>query len=348
MTSNLPSKAREYRLPKFDGIQSLTLQEAPVPQPGAKEVLVKIHAVSLNYRDFAMVSKAYPFALKPNLVPCSDASGTIVAIGPGVKGWQVSERVTASFALDHLYGDSTPQSRQSVLAGSIDGVLTEYRVFPEHSLVRAPSNLSHAEVATLPCAGVTAYNALLGPRPVKAGETVLVLGTGGVSIFALQMAKVSGAEVIVTSASDEKLEQAKKLGAKHVINYKKTPDWEKEVLKLTNGRGVDHVIEVGGPGTLDKSIASVRLQGNIHVIGFLSEVTEVSNVPMQILQRGINVRGVMVGPRSSFEDLVRLIEVNDVTPAVDKVFPFEQAKEAYEHLQAQKHFGKVVIQVAKD
>ncbi|EPQ55961.1 NAD P-binding protein [Gloeophyllum trabeum ATCC 11539] len=348
MSYSIPTKAREYRLPKFDGIQSLTLQEAPVPQPGAKEVLVKIHAVSLNYRDLLVASNNYPFALKSDLVPGSDASGTIVALGPGVKGWQVGERVTANFALDHIYGDSTPDVHKTVLGGLIDGVLTEYRVFPEHALVRAPSNLSHAEVATLACAGVTAYNALLGPRPVKAGETVLVLGTGGVSIFALQIAKVSGAEVIVTSASDEKLEQAKKLGAKHVINYKKTPDWEKEVLKLTNGRGVDHVIEVGGPGTFDKSIESVRVQGNIHIIGFLAGVTEVSNVPMKILQKGINVRGILVGPRSSFEDFVRLIEINDVKPAVDKVFPFEQATEAYEHLQAQKHFGKVVIQVAKD
>ncbi|EPQ55962.1 NAD P-binding protein [Gloeophyllum trabeum ATCC 11539] len=347
MSPTIPTKAREYRLPNFEGIQSLTLQEVEVPQPGAKEVLVKIHAVSLNYRDIIIANNAYPFPLKQNLVPISDASGTIVALGPNVKGWHIGDRVSSSFMPDHLYGDATP-GVGSILGGTIDGVLTEYRVFPEHALVQIPAHLTHAEAATLPCAGVTAYNALRGPRPVKAGDTVLVLGTGGVSVLALQIARASGAEVIVTSASDEKLARAKKLGARHVVNYKETPEWEKEVLKLTNGRGVDHVVEVGGPGTFDKSLESVRVQGSIHIIGFLAGPTEVANVPMKILQKGVDVRGIMVGPRSLFEDLNRLIEINDVKPAVDKVFPFEQAKEAFEHLAAQKHFGKVVIQVAKD
>ncbi|EPQ55958.1 NAD P-binding protein [Gloeophyllum trabeum ATCC 11539] len=348
MVSNIPAMSREYRLAKNEGIQSLTLREAPVPTPGDKEVLVKIHAVSLNYRDLLVANNAHPFHNKPNLVPAADASGTVVALGPAVTRWRVGDRISSNLAPDHIHGDAGPGGLGPVLGGSVDGVLTEYRVFAEHSLVRIPANLTHAEAATLPCAGVTAYNALLGPRPVRAGDTVLVLGTGGVSVFALQIARASGAAVIVTSGSDEKLARATQLGATHVINYKKTPDWEEEVLRLTNGRGVDHVIEVGGPGTFDKSIAAVRMQGNIHVIGFLAGAADVPNLPMKILQKGINVRGILVGPRSSFEELVRLVEANDVKPAVDRAFPFEQAREAYAHLQAQRHVGKVVIQVAED
>ncbi|TFK47836.1 NAD(P)-binding protein [Heliocybe sulcata] len=348
MASSIPSKTRAYRFPKTEGIQSLVLEEGPVPQPKANEVLVKVHAVSLNYRDLLIASGQYPAAIKANVIPASDMSGTVISRGEDVKSWQVGERVCANFCLDHIYGDATAGVMGTALGAGIDGVLTEYRTFPAHSLVKAPANLSHNEASTLPCAAVTAYNALLGPRPVKAGEIVLCIGTGGVSVLAAQIAIASGAEVIITSSSDEKLEVVKKLGAKHLINYKTHPEWEKEVLKITNGRGVDHIIEVGGPGTFDKSIASVRVQGSIHVIGFVAGLDEVSNVPMKVLQKGINVRGILVGPRSSFEDLNRLIEANDVKPVVSKVFPFEQAKEAFEFLQAQKHVGKVVIQIAED
>ncbi|KZT21809.1 NAD(P)-binding protein [Neolentinus lepideus HHB14362 ss-1] len=348
MASTIPSKTRAYRLPKNEGIRSLVLEEEPVPKPKDNEVLVKVHAVSLNYRDLLIASGTYSVRVKPNVIPASDMSGTIVSLGSDVKGWQVGERVCANFFLDYVFGEITDEIIETALGAGVDGVLTEYRAFPTHSLVKVPDNLSHIEASTLPCAGVTAYNSLLGPRPVKAGETVLCIGTGGVSIFAAQIAKASGAGAIVTSSSDDKLELAKKLGAKHGINYKTHPDWEKEVLKITNGRGVDHVIEVGGPGTFDKSIASVRLGGNIYILGIVAGLNEVSSVPLKILQKGINVRGVLVGPRSSFEDMNRLIEVNNVKPAVSKVFSFEKAKEAYEFLQAQKHVGKVVIQVAQD
>ncbi|TFK48230.1 NAD-P-binding protein [Heliocybe sulcata] len=348
MASNLPSKTRAYRFPKTDGIESIVLKEESIPQLKANEVLVKIHAVSLNYRDLFTATGQYPGAIKPNTVPASDMSGSIIALGEDVKGWQIGRRVCANFCLDHIYGDITVELIKTALGAELDGVLTEYRTFPAHSLVKIPANLSHIEASTLPCAAVTAYNALFGPRPVQAGETVLCIGTGGVSVFAAQIAIASGAEVIITSSSDEKLDVAKKLGVKHLINYKKHPEWEKEVLKITNGRGVDHVIEVGGPGTFDKSIASVRLQGNIHIIGFVSSAGEKSNIPMKVFQKPMTVRRMMVGPRSSFEDMNRLIEVNDVKPAVSKVFPFEQAMEAFLFLQAQKHVGKVVIQVAED
>ncbi|KZT21277.1 NAD(P)-binding protein [Neolentinus lepideus HHB14362 ss-1] len=327
MASTIPSRTRTYRLPKNEGIQSLVLMEGPVSQPKADEVLVKVHAVSLNYRDLLIASGIYARSFQLNITPASDMSCTIISLGSDVKGWQLGECVCASFCLDHVFGDATLETLDTALGGAVDGVLTEYRVFPAYSLARAPANLTHVEASTLPCAAVTAYNALLGPRPI---------------------AKASGAEVIITSSSNEKLELAKKLGAKHGINYKTHPEWEKEVLKITNGQGVDHVIEVGGPGTFDKSIASVRLQGNIYVIGIVAGINEVSNVPTKVLRKGINVRGVLVGPRSSFEDMNRLIEVNDVKPAVSKVFSFEQAKEAYEFLQAQKYVGKVVIQVAQD
>ncbi|KAI0758962.1 NAD-P-binding protein [Fomes fomentarius] len=342
---SVPQKTREYRLPKVDGFHNLTLQEAAIPKLQATEVLLKVHAVSLQSRDLQIATGHYPFGQKENLVPGSDVAGEIVAIGQDIKGWKIGDRVTSSFFIDDFFGEI---NGETCLGGPIDGVLTEYKVLPAHALVRIPEHLSYEEASTLPCAAVTAYNALFGPKPLKGGDIVLVQGTGGVSIFGLQIAVASGATVIATSSSDEKLQAAKKLGAAHVINYKKTPDWDKEVLKITSGRGVDHVIEVGGPGTLLKSLNAVRYGGSIHLVGFIAGQADVNSLPLQVLGKAALLRGILIGSRSQFEDLNRLISAVKLKPVVGKVFDFERAQEAYAYLSSQKHVGKVIIKVSKN
>ncbi|EIW56484.1 NAD-P-binding protein [Trametes versicolor FP-101664 SS1] len=345
---SIPTKTREYRLPKVDGFHNLTLTEAPIPKLKATEVLVKVHAVSLQYRDLIVAKGTYPLGQKENVVPGSDLAGEIVALGPEVAGWAVGERVSSNFATDHVFGDPTPENKATGLGAPIDGVLTEYKVLPAHALVRIPEHLSYEEASTLPCAAVTAYNALLGPNPLKGGDVVLVQGTGGVSIFGLQLAVASGATVIATSSSDEKLKIAKSLGAAYTINYKTTPNWDEEALKITNGRGVDHVLEVGGPGTLMKSVNAVRYGGTISVIGFVAGQADVSELPIKVLSKGAIVRGILIGSRTQFEDMNRLITAVKLKPVVDKVFAFEDLRKAYEYQDSQQHVGKVVVKVSKD
>ncbi|KDQ55988.1 hypothetical protein JAAARDRAFT_59442 [Jaapia argillacea MUCL 33604] len=349
MTSQNPLSTLQYFLSNTDGIYNLNVQEAPLAPLKANEVLVRIHAVSLNYRDIAITSGHYPFQLKPNLVPCSDMAGEVVAIGEDVKCWKQGDRVCANFCMDHVFGDITPEHRKSVLGGAVDGVLARYRNFPAHSLVRVPDHLSYQEASTLPCAGVTAYNALVGPvSPLKAGETVLILGTGGVSMFGLQFAIASGATVLVTSSSDEKLKVAEKMGAKFCINYVRTPEWDEEVLKLTGGWGVDHVLEVGGAGTLPKSMKSVRSGGWIHVIGVLTGPKQVDDIVNSMIGKASYMRGIGVGPRTQFESMNRLISAQNLKPVVNRVFAFDEARQAFEYLKSQKHIGKVVIKVTDD
>ncbi|OSD00032.1 NAD-P-binding protein [Trametes coccinea BRFM310] len=345
---SIPQKTREYRLPKVDGFHNLTLTEAPIPKLKATEVLVKVHAVSLQYRDLIVAKGQYPLGQKENPVPGSDMAGEIIALGDEVKGWKVGERVSSNFAVDHIYGDVTEEIKATGLGAPIDGVLTEYKIVPAHALVRIPEHLSYEEASTLPCAALTAYNALLGPHPLKGGDTVLVQGTGGVSIFGLQLAVASGATVIATSSSDEKLAIAKKLGAAYTINYKKTPNWDEEVLKITNGRGVDHIVEVGGPGTIMKSVNCIRYGGTISVIGFVAGQADVSELPVKVLAKAVIMRGILIGSRAQFEDMNRLIEAVKLRPVIDKVFSFEELRKAYEYMESQQHVGKVVVKVSKD
>ncbi|KAJ7710443.1 hypothetical protein B0H17DRAFT_1027076 [Mycena rosella] len=249
---------------------NLVLEVVPLSAAKANEVLVKTHAVSLQYRDLMIGGAGYPGLVRDKLVPCSDMAGEVIAVGADVTQWKVGDRVSANFMLDKLHDELTPEIAATALGGASHGVLTEFRTFPAHSLVEIPEHLSYEEAATLPCAAVTAYNALMsGFSPMKAGDTILVQGTGGVSIFALQFAVASGATVISLSSSDEKLKTAKKLGAKHVINYKTTPEWDAGVLKITNGSGVDRVIEVVGNATLKRSIAATKMNGSIDIIGAL-------------------------------------------------------------------------------
>ncbi|KAF8970707.1 alcohol dehydrogenase superfamily protein [Flammula alnicola] len=348
--SALPTKTRYYVLKEVGTYKNLEIKESLVQKPRSTEVLVKIHAVSLQYRDLAITIGIYPVG-GAGLIPCSDMAGEVIAVGEDVKTWKAGDRVCANFSTDHIHGDTNPEIIKTSLGGQSPGVLTEYRSFPAHSLVKIPDHLTFEEASTLPCAALTAYNALHGPIPIKAGDTVLVQGTGGVSMFGLQFAVASGASVIATSSSNDKLKIARKLGAKHTINYKETPDWDQEVLKITNGRGVDHVVEVGGQGTVGKSINAARVGGSIHIIGFLSQESGANlNFVIPTLSKALLIRGIYIGSVSQFVDMNRLIDANpDKTkPVVDKVFSFEDAIKAYAHLESQAHVGKVVIRVSRN
>ncbi len=334
------------------GLESLTKATRPDPAPGPGEVLVRIKAVSLNYRDLMVARGHYNPRLKLPLVPCSDGAGMVEAIGPGVSRAKVGDRVASCFFPSWIDGAPSDEKTRDALGGgtladgqSVDGLLAELVVMTEHSLVHVPEYLSLDEAATLPCAAVTAWNALMEANPIRAGQTVLTLGTGGVSLFALQIARTAGARVIITSSSDEKLARAKALGADLGINYKTEPDWEKRVLEATGGRGVDHVIELGGAGTLAKSFRAVKMGGLISLIGVLTGGAGEVN-PIPVLMRSIRVQGIYVGSRSMFEHMNTAFDLHKIKPVVDRVFGFDEAPQAFEQMASGAHFGKVVIGVS--
>ncbi|WP_207461338.1 NAD(P)-dependent alcohol dehydrogenase [Azospirillum sp. SYSU D00513] len=334
---------RVYRFATTGGIDDLTLAEAERPKPGRGQVLVRMRAASLNYRDLSVAKGKYRLSsIPPDLIPLSDGAGEVVEAGPEVTRFKRGDRVAGIFMQGWIGGEITVEDRATALGGAIDGVLAEYRLFDQQGLVPLPDHLSFEEGASLPCAAVTAWNALYGAKPLQAGETVLVLGTGGVSIFALQFAHAAGARVIATSSSDEKLQRARDLGAAEGVNYRRHPDWEAEVRRLTGGRGVDHVVEVGGAGTLPRSIASCRLGGWVHLIGVLSGG---QMDPTMIMGAGVTVRGIYVGSRQMFEAMNRAIELHRLRPVIDTVFPFDRAHDAYRHLESAAHVGKVVIRI---
>jgi NADPH:quinone reductase-like Zn-dependent oxidoreductase len=334
---------RLYRLPKHEGFDDLTLTEADMPRPGRGQVLVRMHAASLNFRDLAVATGKYMMsALPPDLVPLSDGAGEVVEVGPEVDRVKPGDRVAGIFMQSWLGGEGDPVFGRSALGGAIDGVLAEYVLFDQQGLVHIPEHLSFAQAATLPCAAVTAWNALMGLNPLQAGQTVLVLGTGGVSIFALQFAHAAGARVIATSSSDEKLERARALGASDGINYRQHEEWHKQVRALTGGRGVDHVVEVGGPGTLQRSVGATRQGGIVSLIGVLTRGTL---DPMAVFAGGAIIRPIYVGSRQMFEAMNRAIALHQIEPVIDRVFPFEAAKEAYRHLKGATHVGKVVVSI---
>ncbi|KAJ7910110.1 chaperonin 10-like protein [Mycena leptocephala] len=334
----LPTTTRQYSYPELGSFDYLIIQEVPVSAPKANEVLVKTHAVSLQYRDLMVARRQYPGSLPPNLVPCSDMAGEVIAVGDDVKEWKAGDRVCANFLLDQLHDDS--QSEDG-LGGTVHGVLTEYRAFPAASLVAIPDHLSYEEASTLPCAAVTAYNALLsGFEPLKAGDTVLVQGTGGVSIFALQFAIASGAIVIATSSSDEKLKTVTKLGAKHVINYKTTPNWaaSEPNINSTGGRKFD----------LTQSIGSAKRGASIDIIGdWLLRMAPAGRHYLPAILRALKIRGIYVGSVVQFKNMNKLMSANAeaTRPIIDKVFAFDKAKEAFAYLASQAHIGKVVIKI---
>jgi len=334
---------KAYEYPKL-GLENLTLVERDVPKPGPNEVVVQFHAASLNYRDLLFARGLYNPRPRLPAIPLSDGAGEIIALGEGVTRWKPGDRVCPLFMQGWIDGPLTPaKSRTALGAGDLDGVLRERGVFHEEGLVRIPDYLSYVEAATLPCAAVTAWDALVYAGKIKAGETVLTLGTGGVSIFALQFAKMHGARVIATSSSDDKLARVRALGADETINYKTTPEWDREVFRLTNGLGVDHVVEVGGAGTLPRSINATRMEGLISLIGVLARGDGVD--PMKILMKGVRVKGILVGSREMFEQMNRAITESKLRPVIDKTFAFDQIAEALKYLESGSHFGKIVIEI---
>lgn len=329
---------RAYRL-LGTGLEGLTLQNEQAPVAAAGEVLVRVRAASLNYRDFMLATYRPAAAIKPGTIPLSDGAGEVIAVGNAVTRFKVGDRVAAIFTQNWLYGSRRHVAAGGALGGERDGMLAEIRTLPEDGLVHIPDHLSYAEAACLPCAGVTAWNAL---QNVRADETVLLLGTGGVSIMALQIAKAAGARIIITSSSDEKLARARDLGAHELINYARTPDWEKEVLALTGGMGVDHVVEVGGAGTLPRSIEATAADGTIHLIGILTGGTI---EPSRIFQRCVNIHGIYVGSREMFEVYNRFLSAHQIQPVIDRHYVFTDAPAAYADLKGAGHFGKLVIDV---
>ncbi|KAL1962368.1 hypothetical protein VTN77DRAFT_9781 [Rasamsonia byssochlamydoides] len=333
---------------KENGFDELVLSTGSVPQVGDHDVLVKLHAAALNYRDLIIPKGLYPFPLKLPVVPGSDGAGEVVEVGSKVTKWKKGDKVVTLFNQAHQFDPIDIPAANSGLGGVIDGTLRQYGVFNENGLVRMPTNLNFLEASTLTCAALTSWNALYGLRQVKPGDTVLIQGTGGVSVFGVQFAKAAGAKVIATTSSSSKVEFLKKLGADHVINYKEDPNWGETARKLTHeNQGVDHILDVGGPGTLEQSLKAIKFEGIISIIGFLGHTDPKGNPTiLETLSRICTVRGVYVGSRAQMEDMVRAIEANNIHPVVDKeVFTLDTAREAYEYMWQQKHIGKVTIKI---
>jgi len=327
---------------QIDGLR--LLEESPAGlEPGL--VRVKTKAISLNFRDLAIVQGWYPTLSKDPLVPGSDAAGLVVETGPGVSTLKPGDRVATCFFPDWLDGRMSTRFTRTALGGGGTGTCGEEIVLPETALVKSPAHLDDTQAATLTCAGVTAWHALFGTGSLPPGGTVLLLGTGGVSIWALQLAKAAGMRVIITSSSDAKLERARALGADATINYITTPEWSTEVRRLTDGEGVDTVLEVGGEKTVAQSVASVRPQGTVVIIGAVSGFGG-GILPRSLISGATRVQGIYVGSRRMHEELARFVELRKISPVVDRTFAFAEIPEAYRDFQAGQHFGKVAITVA--
>ncbi len=336
---------KAYQLTAPTGAGALKLNQLADPKPAPGQVLVRVRATSLNYRDLMVATGRYGGEIPLPLIPLSDGAGEIVSVGEGVSGWKVGDRVTGTFFQNWQAGPVRREAFASTLGGAINGMLAEYVALSADGVIAIPPHLSFAEAATLPCAAVTAWHALVSSGNVSAGQTVLLLGTGGVSIFALQFAKLHGARVIITSSSDEKLARARGLGADETINYRAMPDWEKEVFRLTDKAGADHVIEVGGTDTFPKSLRAVAMGGTISVIGGVSGFTTNEVALRDILSKSALIRGIFVGSREMFAAMNRAISQHQLKPAIDRTFPFSEVPAAYRHQESGAHFGKVVITV---
>jgi NADPH:quinone reductase-like Zn-dependent oxidoreductase len=335
---------RTYEL-RGNSLDTLTLVDRPVPTPREGQVLVRIRAASLNYRDLLVATGRYPLgAPKHPLVPLSDGAGEVAAVGAGVTKWKAGDRVAGTFFQRWIDGPFGADNAASALGGAIDGVLAEYVVFEEGGLVRIPPALSFEEAATLPCAGVTVWVALMVLGDLKAGETVLAMGTGGVSVFTLQLAKATGARVILTSSRDDKLERGKALGADSVINYRTTPDWDVRARELTDGRGVDHILEVVGATTLPVSLRAVREGGHLVLVGLLGGARADRDAAAKN-ERGVRVNSVFVGSARHFEGLNDAVERAGLRPVVDRVYALEDTRAAFDTLASGAHFGKIVIRL---
>lgn len=337
---------KAYRLNDFNNIDDLRLCEEDEPRPQRGELRIQVHAVSLNFRDIAMVRNTYPLPHKKGLIPLSDAAGEVIEVGTNVHAFKIGDRVMGTFH-PSWFGGRVPANIFADDYGSeLDGWLVEQKVVSQESVVLVPDKLSYEEAATLPCAGLTAWSALTGSMPIRAGHTVLTQGAGGVSVFAVQLAKAVGAFVIGTTSSAEKAERLQALGADEVVNYKDEPQWGERVRALTGGLGVDRVVEVGGPATIGQSLTAVRYGGEIASIGFLTK--ENTGIDFfKLMGSGAIYRSIAVGNREGLQDVAQAISMAGVKPVIDRVFDFEKARDAFAYLEKGSHFGKVVIRVIR-
>jgi NADPH:quinone reductase-like Zn-dependent oxidoreductase len=334
---------RAWRFTNGFGKENLKIVELPDPRPGPGQALVRVRAASINYRDLAVLRGAYGPNVKPPLIPLSDGAGEVLAVGGGVSRVKPGDRVAGIFMQKWITGEQDEVKANSALGGSIDGMAAELVCLDAEGLVHFPEHLSYEEAACLPCAGVTAWNALMRSGEVKPGDSVLLQGSGGVSMFALQFAKMAGARVIITSSSDAKLERLKSMGADETVNYKTTPEWDKPARQLTAGVGVDHVVEVGGAGTLPLSSKAVRRGGHIALIGVLTGGGTFD--PRLMMVKGVRLQGIYVGSREMFEEMNRAIALSGSRPVIDQVFEFGQLHDALAHMESGAHFGKICLRV---
>ena len=336
---------KAFELQDTSGIEALRLVEKPVPSPGERDVLVRIRAVSLNYRDLLTVKGGYGSRQKLPLIPLSDSAGVVEAVGSGVTQFKAGDKVIGSFFENWIGGRPTRDKLAGALGGSADGVLCEYRVFRQEALILSPPHLSFEEAATLPCAGLTAWGAVVGAGATKPGDVVLTQGSGGVSLFALQFASMCGARIIATSSSDAKIEKLKNLGADKTVNYVSVPEWGKLAREMTAGNGVDLVVEVGGVGTLNESIRATRIGGTIALIGVLAGPSPgASRLPLIVMQQQ-RIQGVTVGPVEDLQAMANAMAAVKLRPVIDRVFAFEDCKEAFAYMAEGKHFGKIAIAI---
>lgn len=333
---------RAYEIISDGGVDALALNQRQSPQPGTGEILVSLRASSINYRDLSTIEDPIQRGIEYPRIPNSDGAGEVIGVGAGVSRFEIGDRVAGCFFQNWSDGRISAEAMASAMGGAVDGVLAEQVVLREAGAVHIPAHMSFEEASTLPCAGLTAWNCLVEQGGLKAGNTALFLGTGGVSIIGLQIAKMMGARAIITSSSDEKLERAKGLGADELINYRQNPDWDAQVLEMTNDTGVDVTIETGGGGTLEKTMEATRIGGTISLIGVL---TGGMINPTTVMRKSIRLQGVYVGNRRMFEDMNAALALNKIHPVIDRVFDFDDARSAYHAMRAAGHFGKLVVKV---
>ena len=338
---------KSYHMSMGAGLQGLVLKTHDTPEPGRGQVLVRVHAVSLNYRELMILQQGrYPLPVKPDVIGVADGAGEVVALGAGASRSKVGDRVIASIFPQWMDGPFSV-AHAAQLGGSLDGMLTEYAVLPEAALVAIPEHLSYEEAATLPCAGVTAWNALGGGGvPLQAGDDVLVLGSGGVSLFALQLAKASGARVIATTSSDEKATRLRALGADEVVNYRNTPEWASEVRRLTQGLGVRHVVEIGGGSTLTQSLKAVGFSGEVAFVGTAAGGSSTLDANA-LFASGATVRVIAAGSTAQLARMAQVMALHRIRPVIDRVFEFSEVPQAFAYYAQQQCFGKAVIRVAQ-
>jgi len=326
------------------GLDHLQRAGRPAPEPGADEVMIRLRAVSLNYRDLLVVQGKYNPRLTLPRVPLSDGAGEVVSVGAEVTRWKPGDRVVVPFFPGWLDGELSPAKAASALGGDVDGLLREFATVRADALLPIPPHLSFEQAATLPCAAVTAWNGLFVSGRLQPGRTLLLQGTGGVSLFGLQFGKMAGATIILISSSDAKLKRARAMGAHHTINYRAEPEWGKRVLEITEGRGVDLTLEVGGAGTLSQTLRATGYAGHISLIGILSGITGEIQIG-HILHKALTVRGIYVGSRAMFEAMNDAVTQHRLEPVIDRVFSFDESPDAIRRLESAQHFGKIVIRI---